>query len=112
MGGKSNIVLSEAAKVGRNVRYLKFRCEDLPITLIFRSVPRFEQMIFELEIDDEELRNKTDEFLIIIQGEQNRELGFENGQCIQDFSLDHLSFSLKSPDGTILNLTKLESEEG
>jgi len=26
LGGKSNIVLSEAAKVGRNVRYLKFRC--------------------------------------------------------------------------------------
>lgn len=95
-----------AADRKRRNRYLEFYSEELPLKLIFRSIPRHGQIIFELLTDDEKLKDQIDEFLIKIEGHENQELSFENGQCIQDASMDFLSISLQSPEGKILKLKR------
>ena len=68
-------------------------------------------MVFELQTDDDLLKEKIDQFLIKIEGKENQNLKFENGKSIQDTSMDFLSFSLISPDGKVLQLKKLEPDD-
>ena len=105
---KTQLVAGDKKKKGN---YLKFHCEELPLILIFRSNARHQQMVFELQTDDDLLKEKIDQFLIKIEGKENQKLKFENGKSIQDTSMDFLSFSLISPDGKVLQLKKLEPDD-
>jgi hypothetical protein len=94
----------------KTARYAEFKCQEFPLTLIVRSLPIDNQVVFELETEDEKTKSILDRFEIKIEGVEDPKLNFDNGQCVHEVSLDQITFSLWSPDDKLLTLSEIPQE--
>lgn len=99
-----------ASNQEKTARYAEFECEEFPLTLIVRSLPIDNQVVFELETEDEKTKSILDRFEIKIEGVEDPKLNFDNGQCVHEVSLDQITFSLWSPDDKLLTLSEIPQE--
>ena len=99
-----------ASNQEKTARYAEFKCQEFPLTLIVRSLPIDNQVVFELETEDEKTKSILDRFEIKIEGVEDPKLNFDNGQCVHEVSLDQITFSLWSPEGKLLTLSEIPQE--
>ena len=99
-----------ASNQEKTARYAEFKCQEFPLTLIVRSLPIDNQVVFELETEDEKTKSILDRFEIKIEGVEDPKLNFDNGQCVHEVALNQITFSLWSPKGKLLALSEIPQE--
>jgi hypothetical protein len=98
-----------AAEGTKESVYQEYQCHELPIKVTLQYIPRHEQIVIELTTEDENLKGVIDQFKIKLTDDDKPNLTFENGECVHPISLKSVKFSLISPDGKTLSLSRTES---
>jgi len=98
-----------AAEDTKESVYQEYQCHELPIKVTLQYIPRHEQIVIELTTEDENLKGVIDQFKIKLTDDDKPNLTFENGECVHPISLNSVKFSLISPDGKALSLSRTES---
>jgi hypothetical protein len=98
-----------AAEDTKESVYQEYQCHELPIKVTLQYIPRHEQIVIELTTEDENLKGVIDQFKIKLTDDDKPNLTFENGECVHPISLKSVKFSLISPDGKTLSLSRTES---
>jgi hypothetical protein len=105
---KERLAAAEDQKKAMLARY-GFR--GIPVILTIRSIPRHNQVVFELDSEDEEARKRIDQFVLVLKGIKEPELTFKHGECVHEVSMDEIEFELRSPEGEALSPFKIKEDD-
>lgn len=86
----------------------RYESRKFSLELTVRSIPRHDQVMFELKSTKEDGRDRLDEFSVELKEIDEPIKSFRNGECVHQVSLAKISFTLIDPQGKAVELNHLK----
>lgn len=97
-----------ASSKGKKPTRARYENRKLFLELTVRSIPRHDEVFFELKITNEDRHDRLDEFSVELKEIDGPSESFRNGECVYKVSLAKISFTLIDPDGKAVELHQIE----